>query len=66
MWYSATLDAYDVMDRVHVIARVRCTTAHREEAIETVLHLPTTFLGTGETDPRRWLEDALVAMLEAL
>lgn len=66
MWYSASIDAYDVMDRVHIIVRLRSTTADRAECIEPVLHLSTTILGTGETDARLWLQDVLVAAIEAL
>jgi hypothetical protein len=65
-WLAISLDAYDVMDRVHIIVRVRSTTEDREECIEPVLHCATTILSTGETDPRQWAIDALVGALEAL
>jgi len=32
----------------------------------TVFECTTTFPGTGEDDPRQWLEDACVGLLEAL
>lgn len=61
-----SLDGYDVMDQVFVSVRVRSTSEDRTEAIATLLHYTTTVPGAGETDPRRWAADALVAALEAL
>lgn len=66
MWYSATVNAYDVMDQVHVIVSVRSQSEDRSECIETVLHHATTLSGEGETDPALWLQDVLVAALELL
>lgn len=66
MYYSASLYAYDVMDRVSVTLAIRATGDTPESSIETVLHTATTVPGTGETDPRKWAMDALVAALETL
>jgi len=62
----ASLNAYDVMDLVHIHASVRTTSEDRSEAISTELHCTTTIQGTGEDDARQWLLDALVGMIEAL
>jgi hypothetical protein len=64
-WYSATVHAYDVMDRVQITVTMRATIEDRSEAIETLFHTATTVPSTGERDPREWLRDALVAALEA-
>ena len=61
-----TLNAYDVMDSVHIIVGVRATTEDRTETIETELRYTTTLPSIGEDDPREWLRDVLVAALECL
>lgn len=66
MWLSATINAYDVMGGVQVTATVRSQPGLGEARPESVLHCATTIEGCGETDPREWLGDALVAMLESL
>lgn len=58
--------AYDVMDKVQVVVRV---TGHADrpdigEEWETLVS--TRFQGEGETRGREWVQDALVAALEAL
>lgn len=66
MRYVAQVHAYDVMDQVWVAATIRDhSTALGESAVE-VLALSDTFAGVGEPDPREWLRDALVGLLEAL
>lgn len=66
MHYTATINAWDVMDTVHVTARVQATTGTGETPIERVLSASTTVSGVGETDPREWLVDVLVALLESV
>lgn len=66
MMYSASLYAYDVMSNVQVGCRVISQVQAPGGAIETVLEASTTFSGVGEPDPRQWLEDVLVALLERL
>ena len=66
MMYIATLSAYDAMTTVTVHARVTGYPDNPEEAPSTVFECTTTVPGIGEPDPRHWLEDALVAMLEAI
>jgi len=66
MYYVTTLHAYDVLDRVHVHAAVRELQDDTGALWRTVFECTTTFPGTGEHDPTRWLEDVLVGLLETL
>jgi len=66
MWLSTTLNAYDVMGRVHIACVVRGLSDGPLQEFEEVLRCETTIEGVGETDPRLWLKDALIGMLEAL
>lgn len=66
MMYIATVNAYDVLSTVHVHLHVRAFPDHPADAPSSVLECTTAVPGTGETDPRLWAQDALVALLEAL
>lgn len=66
MWYSATINAYDVMGQIHITASVRVAPSAGEQLERLELLASTTVSGTGETNPSRWLEDALVGLLESL
>ena len=66
MWYVATVNAYDALDRVVVAAVLRSTAGGVGDPVEDVLQCVTTVEGVGEDDPRQWLRDALVGLLEAL
>jgi hypothetical protein len=66
MWYAATVNAFDLIDQVHVSAVVRCHAASGEETTVTVWQGSATVAGVGEGDPLQWLSDALVALLETL
>ena len=66
MWYAATINAFDLIDRVHVSAVVRCHGSNGEETTVTVWQGSATFAGVGEGDPQLWLKDALVGVLETL
>lgn len=66
MWYIATVNAYDALDRVVVAAVLRATAGGTGDPVEDVLQCVTTIPGVGEDDPREWLRDALVGLLEAL
>ena len=65
-WLMATANAYDVMGDVFIQVEVRQAGESPERPIETVLRATTTISGVGETNPRDWLEDVLVACLESL
>ena len=66
MWYIATVNAYDALDKVVVAAVLRSTTGEVGDPIEDRLKVVTTTDGVGEDDERQWLKDALVALIEAL
>lgn len=66
MMYIATVNAFDAMTSVHAHAHVRAYPDNPEEPTSIVYECTTTIPGIGEIDPRQWLEDALVGLLEAL
>lgn len=66
MHYIATAHAYDVMDAVHITAEVRSVTGGEEGPTDAVLRATTVVSGVGETDPRKWLMDVLVALMEEI
>lgn len=66
MWYVATVNAYDALDKVVVAAVLRQTTGEVGDTMHDVVQCVTTIDGVGEDDPRQWLRDALVGLLEAL
>jgi hypothetical protein len=66
MRYEARLSAYDVMDQVHVGCNVRATEGELWAPAVEVLLVTTTIRGEGISDPREWLRDALIALLETL
>lgn len=66
MLYIATLHAYDALDTVQITAVVRLHTGTEETGSSVVLRATTVIPGVGEADPRLWMIDTLVGMLEAL
>lgn len=66
MRYIASVHAYDVMSSVTTTVLVKEFPDDPEQPPSTVLVCTTTVPGTGESDPREWVKDALVGMLEAL
>lgn len=60
------MNAYDVMDRVQVVVRVRQQEDVLDMAREWETVVATAFPSTGETDRRAWVQDALIAAIEAL
>ncbi len=66
MYYLATINAYDALDRVVVAAVVRATAGAVGDPISDVAQCVVTIPGVGEDDPAQWLRDALVGLLEAL
>lgn len=65
-WHTAMINAYDVMGEVYVTAVVRRSEPTPEQATAVVLQCSTTYPGVGEDDPREWLHDVLVGLLEDL
>lgn len=66
MWFMASIHAYDVMNTIHVTASVAEQGTEEGRAIHRVLAASTSLDGVGEANPRDWLEDVLVGLLEAL
>ncbi len=66
MRYVASVHVYDVMDQVWVGATIRDHSTIVGEGAVEVLALSDTFAGVGEPDPREWLRDALIGLLETL
>lgn len=66
MWFVATINAYDALDRVVIAAVLRQTAGGIGDPIHDVLQHVATVEGVGEDDPREWLRDALVGLLEDL
>lgn len=62
--FIASIHAYDVMSHVYVVVDVRDVDRQNEEGGTAVYHAQTTFPGVGESDPRHWLEDVLVGLME--
>lgn len=66
MRYEAHISVYDVMDQISVGCVVRDTYTPTGERPELVLSVGTILRGEGISDPREWLRDALVGILEVL
>lgn len=66
MWYSASLNAHDVLDQVYISVRVWGDGGIGERQMVEQFSCAATVDGCGEGDPRQWMRDALVGMLEAL
>lgn len=66
MRFEATITAYDVMDQVMVAYTLRERPDNPEAPTLIVLRGVSTVRGEGQSDPREWLSDALVAALETL
>jgi hypothetical protein len=66
MRYEAHISAYDVMDMVTIGCTLRCQQSVAEGSPVVVLAIGTDLRGEGITDPREWLKDALIGLLEAL
>lgn len=64
--FSASINAYDVMDQVHITVRAWLQAEAQSEPIVLLLKGSTDIPGVGETDPVRWVRDALVGALEML
>lgn len=58
--------AYDVMDEVVVVCRIWQTNEAGDPPADWETLSAFTVQGTGETDGRTWVSDALIALLERL
>lgn len=66
MRLSASIYAYDYMDKVGVTVAVHTMPNRRGARPERVYHDVVTVQGVGADDPLDWLKDALIALLETL
>lgn len=66
MRYELRLTAYDCMDTVHIAGTLSMTTQGPSEVSTPALSWTTSIPGTGQSDPREWTTDSLLAALEAL
>lgn len=66
MRYVASVHMFDVIDQVWVSAVVRDHQDISSPDTVEVFALSDIFAGVGEPDPRQWLLDALVGLIEAL
>lgn len=66
MYYMATINAYDALDRVVLAAVVRATGDGTGDPVCTLLEHVHSVPGVGEDDPTEWLRDALIGLLESL
>lgn len=65
MFTTASLEAYDCLGEIVIFARVR----QQEDPVGQASAYETfscQVRGTGETEPREWLKDALIALVETL
>ncbi len=60
------MNAYDFMDRVQIVVRIRQQEDLLDTAREWETLLAFSIQGEGVTDRREWVQDALVAALEHL
>jgi len=66
MYFVTTANAYDVLGNVHAHVIVKALSDDTAATWSTVFECTTTVPGIGEPDPREWLRDALVSLLEAI
>lgn len=66
MYLTLHVDAFDMLDRIHISMRVRSHATLTEDLSSVLIERSVTVQGTGEDDPGTWARDALVALIEAL
>lgn len=66
MRYEARITAYDMLDQVCVAAVLFQTSDDPLSRPEAVLRTAISVQGEGETEPRVWLRDSLLALAETL
>jgi hypothetical protein len=66
MRYEVHISAYDVMDVVTIGCILKCQKSVAEGSAVPVLTVGTVIAGQGEDDPREWLIDVLVGLLESV
>jgi len=66
MRYEARVTAYDMLDQVAIALVVLEAADIPQISTRVVLRSTTVVRSTGESDPREWARDALIAALETL
>lgn len=65
MYFTASILAYDFMDSIQWTATIRSWSGpENSPESEEVLRAVGLFPGEGQSDPREWLRELLVAVLE--
>jgi len=64
MRYEADFTAFDMFDQIHICATVYSTRPGPDYTREPEAMITAFVPGTGESDPREWLRDVLVALIE--
>jgi hypothetical protein len=65
MRYDAEIRVFDMLDQVMVNVRLWSTDGLSHEPPALQLQQQVLLPGVGESDPRQWLVDSLVALLES-
>lgn len=66
MRYETEIRAYDVLDQIWIAARVWQMSDADPGRSEVLVSVGISTAGEGESDPRVWLRDTLVALVETL
>lgn len=66
MYRMLSVQAFDMLDAVHVHARLKNVEELSPGAESTVLERTTSIQSVGRSDDHEWLRDVLVALLEDL
>lgn len=66
MRYELRLTAFDMMEQIHIVLGVFEDNGLSGVPHTLVARSVLTVQGTGESDPRQWTTDVLVAAIEAL
>jgi hypothetical protein len=64
MWRGVSINAYDMLDEVKIVARVTQYDGSSIGGTEEGLSVSTTVNGVGAGDDSTWLRDLLVALAE--
>ena len=64
MRYEAEVTAFDMFDQIHVSAVIYSTKPGPDFTREPEAMITVFAPGVGESDPREWLRDVLVALIE--
>lgn len=66
MRYETEIRAYDVLDQIWIACRVWETSPAAPGRSEVLLSVGISTAGEGISEPREWLRDTLIALIETL